>query len=149
MLAPLWQRQVGTNGSPRHLGAIVPRFCLTPTPLVQRLSRFTPLMVELCRPRINRTLLMVTFCTILKTHVMCELQSKVKFQFISSSNIHEVDHNNLIECCLGWILERAAYWLIWGGVGYFSKADSQWNPVYNVFHRKFCCGNETIRRYFL
>ena len=76
---------------------------------------------------------------------MFDLQSKVKFQFISSSNIDEVHHNNLIECCLGWILERAAYWLIWGGVGYFSKADSQWNPVYNVFHRKFCCGNETIR----
>jgi len=25
-------------------------------------------------------------------------------------------------------------------------ADSQWNPVYNVFHRNFACGNETIRR---
>jgi len=24
MLAPLWQRQVGTNGTPRHLGAIFP-----------------------------------------------------------------------------------------------------------------------------
>jgi len=22
-----------------------------------------------------------------------------------------------------------------------TKADSQWNPVYNVFHRNFCCGN--------
>ena len=29
-----------------------------------------------------------------------------------------------------------------------TNADSQWNPVYNVFHRNFCCGNETIRRYF-
>jgi len=29
-----------------------------------------------------------------------------------------------------------------------TNADSQWNPVYNAFHRKFCCGNETIRRYF-
>ena len=27
-----------------------------------------------------------------------------------------------------------------------TNADSQWNPVYNVFHRSFCCGNETIRR---
>ena len=27
-----------------------------------------------------------------------------------------------------------------------TNADSQWNPVYNVFHRNFCCGNETIRR---
>ena len=26
-----------------------------------------------------------------------------------------------------------------------TNADSQWNPIYNVFHRKFCCGNETIR----
>ena len=26
-----------------------------------------------------------------------------------------------------------------------TNADSQWNPVYNVFHRNFC-GNETIRR---
>jgi len=23
-----------------------------------------------------------------------------------------------------------------------TNADSQWNPVYNVFHRNFCCGNE-------
>jgi len=29
-----------------------------------------------------------------------------------------------------------------------TNADSQWNPVYNVFHRNFCCGNETIRRLF-
>ena len=35
------------------------------------------------------------------------------------------------------------------GLGIFrTNADSQWNPVYNVFHRNFCCGNETIRRYF-
>jgi len=27
-----------------------------------------------------------------------------------------------------------------------TNADSQWNPVYNAFHRNFCCGNETIRR---
>jgi len=27
-----------------------------------------------------------------------------------------------------------------------TNADSQWNPVYNAFHRIFCCGNETIRR---
>ena len=27
-------------------------------------------------------------------------------------------------------------------------ADSQWNPVYNVFHRKFGCGNETILQQF-
>jgi len=27
-----------------------------------------------------------------------------------------------------------------------TNADSQWNPVYNVFHRFFCCANETIRR---
>jgi len=26
-----------------------------------------------------------------------------------------------------------------------TNADSQWNPVYNAFHRIFCCGNETIR----
>ena len=26
-----------------------------------------------------------------------------------------------------------------------TNADSQWNPVYNAFHRKFCCRNETIR----
>jgi len=26
-----------------------------------------------------------------------------------------------------------------------TNADSQWNPVYNLFHRKFCCGNELIR----
>jgi len=29
-----------------------------------------------------------------------------------------------------------------------TNADSQWNPVYNTFHRIFCCGNEMIRRYF-
>jgi len=29
-----------------------------------------------------------------------------------------------------------------------TNADSQWNPVHNVFHRNFCYGNETIRRYF-
>jgi len=23
-----------------------------------------------------------------------------------------------------------------------TNADSQWNPVYNAFHRIFCCGNE-------
>jgi len=28
-----------------------------------------------------------------------------------------------------------------------TNADSQWNPVYIVFHRNFCCANETIRRY--
>ena len=28
------------------------------------------------------------------------------------------------------------------------NADSQRNPVYNAFRRIFCCGNETIRRYF-
>jgi len=27
-----------------------------------------------------------------------------------------------------------------------TNADFQWNTVYNVFHRIFCCGNETIRR---
>jgi len=27
-----------------------------------------------------------------------------------------------------------------------TNADSQWNPVYNAFHRDFCCGKETIRR---
>ena len=27
-----------------------------------------------------------------------------------------------------------------------TNADSQWNPVYNAFHRIFCCANETIRR---
>jgi len=27
-----------------------------------------------------------------------------------------------------------------------TNADSQWDPVYNVFHRIFCYGNETIRR---
>ena len=26
-----------------------------------------------------------------------------------------------------------------------TNADSQWNPVYNAFHRKICCGNVTIR----
>ena len=26
------------------------------------------------------------------------------------------------------------------------NADSQWNPVYNAFHRFFCCENETICR---
>jgi len=25
-------------------------------------------------------------------------------------------------------------------------ADSQWNPLYNAFHRNFCCGNETMRQ---
>ena len=24
-----------------------------------------------------------------------------------------------------------------------TNTDSQWNPVYNEFHRFFCCGNET------
>ena len=28
----------------------------------------------------------------------------------------------------------------------WTNADSQWNTVYNAFHRIFCCGNETIRR---
>jgi len=27
-----------------------------------------------------------------------------------------------------------------------TNADSKRNPLYNVFHRNFCCGNETIRR---
>ena len=27
-----------------------------------------------------------------------------------------------------------------------TNADSQWNSVYNAFHRFFCCWNETIRR---
>jgi len=27
-----------------------------------------------------------------------------------------------------------------------TNADSQWNPFYNAFHQKICCGNETIRR---
>jgi len=27
-----------------------------------------------------------------------------------------------------------------------TNADSQWNPVYNAFHRFLGCGNETIRR---
>jgi len=29
-----------------------------------------------------------------------------------------------------------------------TNADSQWNPVYDAFHRIFCFGNETIRRQF-
>ena len=29
-----------------------------------------------------------------------------------------------------------------------TNADSQWNPVYNAFHRFVCCENETIRRQF-
>jgi len=29
-----------------------------------------------------------------------------------------------------------------------TNADPQWNPVYNAFHRIFCHGNETIRRWF-
>ena len=29
-----------------------------------------------------------------------------------------------------------------------TNADSQWNPVYNAFHRNCCCGNETIRRQY-
>jgi len=29
-----------------------------------------------------------------------------------------------------------------------TNADFQWNPVYNVFHRNFCCGNEMIRLQF-
>jgi len=29
-----------------------------------------------------------------------------------------------------------------------TNADSQWNPVYNAFHRIFCCGNQTICRQF-
>ena len=28
------------------------------------------------------------------------------------------------------------------------KTDSQWNPVYNAFHRICSCGNETIRQQF-
>jgi len=28
----------------------------------------------------------------------------------------------------------------------WTKADSQWNPVYKAFHQIRCCGNETIRR---
>jgi len=27
-----------------------------------------------------------------------------------------------------------------------TNADSQWNRVYNAFHRFFCCGSDTIRR---
>jgi len=27
-----------------------------------------------------------------------------------------------------------------------TNVDSQWNPVYNAFHRIFCCGHETICR---
>ena len=27
-----------------------------------------------------------------------------------------------------------------------TNVDSQWNPVFNAFHRFFCCGNETILR---
>jgi len=26
-----------------------------------------------------------------------------------------------------------------------TNADSQWNPVYNAFHRIFCCENKMIR----
>jgi len=29
-----------------------------------------------------------------------------------------------------------------------TNADSRWNPVYNAFHQKNCCGNETIRWQF-
>jgi len=32
------------------------------------------------------------------------------------------------------------------GLGIFrTNVDSEWNPVYNAFHRNFCCGNEMIR----
>ena len=38
------------------------------------------------------------------------------------------------------------YMLLKVGLGISrTNADSQWNPVYNVFHRIVCCGNETIR----
>ena len=37
--------------------------------------------------------------------------------------------------------------LLKGGLGISrTNADSQWNQVYNAFHRFFCCGNETIRQ---
>ena len=36
--------------------------------------------------------------------------------------------------------------LRWGWVFLERTRDSQWNPVYNAFHRFVCCGNETIRR---
>ena len=32
------------------------------------------------------------------------------------------------------------------GLGISRTNVDQWNPVYNAFHRIFCCGNETIRR---
>jgi len=34
------------------------------------------------------------------------------------------------------------------GISRTNADSSQWNPVYNAFHRIFCCGNETIQWWF-
>jgi len=44
----------------------------------------------------------------------------------------------------GWRLVDVPFQV---GLGFSrTNADSQWNPVCNVFHRNLFCGNETIRR---
>jgi len=46
---------------------------------------------------------------------------------------------------LHWIVQFSDFVKVGLGISR-TNADSQWSPVYNVFHRKFCCGNETIRQ---
>ena len=57
--------------------------------------------------------------------------------------------SNLVDSLPGWLIRVRLFhpWVVKVWLGFSrTNADSQWNPVYNVFHRKFCCGNETIRR---
>jgi len=47
------------------------------------------------------------------------------------------------------IPERDSLLIVKVGLGISrSHADSQWNPVYDAFHRIFCCANETICQQF-
>ena len=52
-------------------------------------------------------------------------------------------------CANLWICIYDVYCIFKVGMGITrTNTDSQWNPLYNAFHRILWCGNETIRRLF-
>ena len=64
------------------------------------------------------------------------------FSGSNSSPEKSLQKNRSIFCLKNWSCDRRKMGL---GISR-TNADSQRNLVYNVFHRNFCCGNETILR---
>ena len=75
---------------------------------------------------------------------------KITFELLLN-NWFVSTNTNLMKCFVNWIPANShvcsnknqPYIKVGLGISR-TNADSQWNPVYNAFHRIFCFGNETI-----